>query len=480
MAKYIVLAIVFVVTIFVAVILVRAIRFKPYPQPETLHGEVNLNRAKIIVDMQEMIRCKTVSHSDESLTDFTEFEKFRALLEKQFPLVHQHAEKKIIGKTGVLYCIKGEKSENPSVCMAHYDVVPVDEEDWEKPAFEGIIENDVLWGRGTLDTKVTLSGIMEAAEQLLSEGFKPKQDLYLAFSGDEEVNGDSCAAMVSWFEEQGIKLFMVVDEGGAVVENVFPGVHGECALVGIAEKGSLNLELTLKSNGGHASTPPIHTVAGKLAQAMVAIEKHPFPAQMTDASIGMFDTLGRHSTFGFKVIFANLWCFRPVLNFVSKLAGGELNAMMRTTCALTKMEGSKAFNVLPPTAKIGMNLRLLGEDTIESAITYLKKIIGNDSIEYSVEAGTDPSICSDRNCEQWEILRKVIHTTWPDAIVSPYLMMACSDSRHYCRITDKVYRFSPTKLSKEERAMIHGHNERIPLDTLVKAAEFYVRLMRCL
>lgn len=480
MGGYIGLGVILILVVFLTVILVRAAMFKPHPQPELLTGEVTLNRDKIIADMQEMIRCKTVSYSDERLTDFNEFEKFRKVLEERFPLVHRQAQKYLIGKTGVLFCIKGEQSDKPTVCMAHYDVVPVEEAYWEKPAFDAVIENDILWGRGTLDTKGTLCGVMEAAEQLLAEGFKPKQDLYLAFSGDEEVSGNSCPAMVSWFEERGITPAMVVDEGGAVVENIFPGVPGECALIGIAEKGFVNLEMTLKSNGGHASTPPIHTVAGKLAQAMVAIEKKPFAPQMTPPVEGMFDTLGRHATFGVKVLFANLWCFRPLLYLICKRSGGELNAMVRTTCALTRMEGSRAFNVLPPVGKIGMNMRLLGKDTVDSAKVYLRKVIGNDDIEFLVETGMNPSISSNMDCEEWELLSKIIHTTWPDAIVSPYLMMACSDSRHYERITDKIYRFSPMKLSKEERGMMHGHNERIPLDTLVKTVEFYIRLMRCL
>lgn len=472
------IAVLAVLIALILVVVIRGVMFKPVVAEKYEIEDIQIDENKAINDLAEMIRCKTVSYYDDDKIDKAEFEKFRQLLKDLYPFVNEKAELEYLSKTGVLYKVRGKSSDKPSVFMAHYDVVPVEEEYWQKPAFDGIIEDGYLWGRGTLDTKGTLCGVMEAAEYLLSNGFVPENDMYFAFSGEEEVAGMTAPDMVKIFEERGIIPEFVIDEGGAVVENVFPGVKEPCALVGIGEKGMADIKFSIASNGGHASAPPPHTIVGELAKAIYDVENNPFKMQITKPVAEMFDTLGRYSTFAYKIIFANLWLFKPVLDMICKKSGGELNALVRTTTAFTQAQGSLASNVLPPTAHAVANVRICGTDTMDSVCAYMKNVIKNDKITVEVMHGSNPCNISSTDSEGWYKLKKAISQTWNDAIVSPYLMIAASDSRHYSRISDKVYRFSAMALSSEERGLIHAHNERIPLDKIVDTVKFYVRLMR--
>lgn len=463
---------------FVAVVLVRAAQFRPLPEEPAVPAKEQVDREKAIADLQTLIRCKTVSYRDHTLEDAEAFAQLQNALPAMFPHVYAACPRIDTGSRALLFHWKGQTSEKPGVLMAHFDVVPVNEEAWDKPAFEGLIENGELWGRGTLDTKTTFLGVLEAADHLIAEGFVPAHDLYLAFGGDEEINGDGAPSIVRYFQQQGIRPDFVLDEGGAVVTGVFPGVKQPIAVVGIAEKGPLDVRLRLQTAGGHASTPPAHTPVGVLAAAVKRIEDHPFPFTLTSPAEKMFDTLARRSTFLYRMIFANLWCFKPVLNLICKRSGGELNALVRTTVAFTQMQGGVASNVLPPDAWVGANLRLIPGETVESACARLKALSGDDRITVETVMGMNPSRISETTCEPWQRLERSIRATWTDCVVSPYLMLACSDSRHYSDLSDHVYRFSAMALSKAERGMIHGNNERIPLDTIVRTVAFYQDLIR--
>ena len=476
--KYLVFALVLLVVSFFAVIIVRTLAFKPKNQPKTVDKEVSFDREKAISNLQTLIRFKTVSNADPSLEDDGEFEGLINKLPELYPKVFETCEFMRFPDRGLLFRWRGKEEGAPSVLMAHYDVVPVNEDMWEKPPFEGILEDGVLWGRGTLDTKVTFNGVLCAAENLIAEGFTPNKDIYFAFSGGEEVNGKGAVNIVDYFEEKGIVPEMVVDEGGAVVEKVFPGVKQPCGMIGIAEKGMMNVRFSTKSNGGHASAPKPHTPVGVLSKACCKIENHPFKAHMSEPVRQLFDTLGRHSSFAMRMIFANMWCFSWVLDLICKKSGGEINALMRTTVAFTQMNGSSAPNVIPPEAEMVSNMRLNPMDNIDSALEYLKKTVNDDSVEIELLHGMNPSPISRTDCEGWERVASAVASTWRGALVSPYLMVQCSDSRHYGRISDRVYRFSAMDLTKEERGMIHGNNERIRVDCACRAVEFYIRLMK--
>ena len=467
-----------IVLLFLAVLVIRALMFNPKPQPKLDAAPVEFDKDAAVSALQQLVRCKTISNVDPSLEDDAEFEKLIDLLPKLYPDICTACTFTRFPNRGLLFHWKGKAHDKPSVMMSHYDVVPVVEEMWEKPPFAGILEDGVLWGRGTLDTKVTMNGALSAANYLVKQGFQPEQDIYFAFSGGEEVNGKGAPNIVDYFAENGIVPQLVVDEGGAVVENVFPGVKVPCGMIGIAEKGMINVRYTVHSGGGHASAPLPKSPVTDLAKACRKIVDNPFKMHLTPPVAGLFDTLGRRSTFVYKLIFANLWCFKPVLNMICISSGGEMNALVRTTTAFTQMEGSSARNVIPVKASMVSNMRLNPADSVASAVEYLKATVNDPSVEIEVLESNEPSRISQVDCDGYRKVAAAVAATWDGCITSPYLMVQCSDSRHYGRISDKVYRFSAMDLTKEERGTIHGNNERIRVETIHRSVEFYIRLLK--
>lgn len=463
--------------LFLAVIIIRALLFKPKAQPPVSQETVTFDKDAAVDALAQLVRCKTISYNNKAMEDDGEFQKLLDLLPTLYPHVYKTCTLLTLPDRGLLYHWKGKQPGDPAVLMAHYDVVPVDEDKWEKPPFSGIIEDGVLWGRGTLDTKVTFNGVLFSANHLIAQGFVPEHDIYMAFSGGEEVNGRGAVNIVDYFTRQGIVPAMVVDEGGAVVENVFPGVKEPCGLIGIAEKGMMNVRYSVLSGGGHASAPPPKTPVTTLASACRKVVEHPFKMHITKPAAEMFDTLGRRSTFLYKLIFANLWCFAPVLDLICKGSGGELNALVRTTTAFTMMEGSSARNVIPAEASLVSNMRLNPADSVASAEEYLKKTVADPSVKVEVLESFEPSPISETDCESWNKVAAAVAETWRGCVVAPYLMVQCSDSRHYRDLSRHVYRFSAMDLTAQERRTIHGNNERIRLDCAARAVEFYIRLI---
>ncbi len=463
---------------FLAVILVRALMFRPAPVQPRGKEDVSFDGDAAVESLRQLVRCKTVSSEDPSQEDDAEFEKLISLLPGLYPNVDRVCGLTRFAGRGLLFRWKGsDGSGEPAVLMAHYDVVPVEEQYWERPPFEALLEDGVIWGRGTIDTKITFNGILSGAENLIKQGFTPVNDIYFAFSGGEEVSGPGAVNIVNHFREKGITPAFVLDEGGAVVSNVFPGVREPFGMIGIAEKGKMNVKFTFCGDGGHASSPAPHTPIGRLSAAACRIEDHPFPHHYTVPVRKFFDTLGRRAPFAYRLLFANLWCFGGVLDAVCRKSGGVLNALVRTTVAFTMMEGSSASNVIPPKAWMTANIRLNPEDSVASALEYLKKTVNDPDIELTSWDEDEPSPISVTDCEGWMIVSQAVEDTW-NCGTAPYLMVQCSDSRHYAPISDRVYRFSAADLNEEERESIHGNNEKVRVETVNHAVEFFMRVMK--
>lgn len=471
-------ALVLFAIVAIAMILIRALTFKPGAQPLVDATPMEFDKDRATETLRTLVRCKTISYRDPSLEDNAEFEKLIDSLPTLYPNVFSACSMQRLPDRGLLFHWKGKTDGNPAVLMAHYDVVPVNEDAWDVPAFEALIKDGCMWGRGTLDTKVTFNGILFAADTLISQGFVPECDVYFAFSGGEEVNGKGAVHIVDYFEQHKIQPALVLDEGGAVVENVFPGVKVPCAMIGIAEKGMMDVGYTVKSGGGHASAPKPGAPVDRLSAACVRMVQNPFKAKLTPPAAKMFDTLGRYSSFVYKVIFSNIKLFLPVLDLICKKSGGELNALMRTTVAFTQMQGSSASNVIPPEASLVSNIRLNPADDMDSALAYIKKTVDDENVEVTCLHGMNPSRISRTDCAGWDKVASAVASTWKGCIVSPYLMVQCSDSRHWGRISDRVYRFSAMDLTSAERATIHGNNEKIRLETLYRSVEFFMRLIK--
>jgi carboxypeptidase PM20D1 len=429
------------------------------------------------------VRIPTISHADPAAFDAGAFRALHAYLQTEFPLVHARLRRETVATHSLLYTWPGsDPSLKPILLAGHLDVVPVEadtEAKWQEAPFSGRIAGGFIWGRGVIDNKSAVLGTMEAIEMLLGAGFRPARTVYLAYGHDEEVGGTRGAREIAaLLKRRGVELEMVLDEGGVIGDGVLPGVPAPTALVGIAEKGFLSVELTTRAAGGHSSLPPRQSAIGVLSAAVARLEANPMPARLEDPTRQLFERVGPEFPFAQRAVFANLWATRPLV--MRKLEGSPTtSAMVRTTTAVTIFQAGTKENVLPSRARAVVNFRILPGDSVAGVLAHVRRVVDDPRVEVRPAAGfsAEPSAVSSTDSESFRTLERTIRSVAPDAVVAPYQVVVVTDARYYDEMSTSVFRFLPLRLAPRDLERMHGTDERLAVRDYENAIRFYRQLV---
>ena len=449
--------------------------------PVALAGVPAVNDEKAAALLARGVQFRTVAEREPGLIPAAEFRAFRAFLGLAFPRVHASLKLELVEGHTLLYTWSGRNLPlPPAILMGHYDVVPVSQDalqKWQAPPFAGIVRDGFIWGRGTLDDKLNVIGILHAAELLLESGFQPERTVYFLFGHDEEVQGRGARAVSKLLQERGVKPAFVLDEGGSILTGAVPGVQAPVALVGTAEKGYLTVRLHARGTGGHSSMPPPNTAVGIVAAAVAKLEANPLPKRIDGALLDFFRHTGPHMPPVLRVAVANLWLLGPVV--VAQLSSTRAGAAtVRTTTAATVFSGGVKENVLPEDASALVNFRLLPGDTPDGIRSKVKSIVDDNRVTLEEVESTPPSPVSPTDSEPFRRLGSTITAIFPGAVVSPYLVLGATDAKHFTKLTPNVYRFVPAQMESGDLDRIHGVNERIGVKNFGRVVRFYALLIR--
>jgi carboxypeptidase PM20D1 len=439
------------------------------PDSAVVNASINTDR------FRAALRFPTISTQDSASFNAAPFLELHAWLATAFPNVARRLTREVVAGYSLLYTWTGSDTTlDPILLMGHLDVVPVEagtESRWTQPPWAAEVADGYVWGRGTLDDKASVMAI------LVSQGFEPRRTVYLAFGHDEELGGFSGAASIAAILKQRAgRLAFLVDEGGVIAQGLVPQVDRPIALIGVVEKGSIGVNLTVERTGGHSSMPPRNTAVGILSRAITRLEENPMPARMTPVVEEMLLRLAPEMPFAARVPLANLWAFRPVI--VRAMQGSpQLNAAMRTTTAATMVSGSPKENVLPIVARGLVNFRILPGDTPEMVLDHVRRVVDDTSVHVEGR-GRGASPVADFRSPEFTLLEKTIGQLFPEAVPVPFLMIGGTDTRHYEDLTRNVYRFNPIVATTELVSGAHGTNERVRADDFVRAARFFAQLIR--
>ena len=472
-----------VVTIMVIVLLL-AYNFMSFKsiQPEALDQNPPTIDSLAALHLSKAIQFKTISHKVEML-DKKALNGLVKFLETTYPNFHKVAQKNVFSTHTLLYKWEGsDTSLKPVMYMGHMDVVPIEratEEQWLHPPFSGNIQNGFIYGRGALDDKCTVIGLLEASEMLAKEEFKPKRTIYILFGQDEEIGGGQGAELVAEkFKEEGLELEMIWDEGTVIGKNLVPGMPDEVALIGISEKGYISYNLTCQIPGGHSSMPPINSAISNLNRALVAIADNPFPYKISKPVEGFIQYIGPVSPFMNKLAFSNKWLFEPLI-FKSYAATGSGRALIQTSMSATIVKAGVKDNVVPSKAQAIVNCRILPGENMETTLAYLNNIINDTTIKITPqETQQNPSQSSSYKNVYFQTLGSVVKTVYPKSNVSPFLMLGATDSRHFDGLCNKIYKFAPFVYTYDDLALLHGINEKISIENFNKGIQVYYMSMK--
>ena len=424
-----------------------------------------------------MIRIPTVSKHEQE--DLTQFYLYHQELEKLFPLLHEKLEKTVLNGTLLYRWTGADEGKLPVLFMGHQDVVPASDEGWSVPAYSGTVRDGCLYGRGALDCKGTMYVQMQAVEELLAEGFVPPCDVYLEYSINEETGGDGAAAAMRHLRDKGIRFAFVLDEGGAVIDEAVPGMDRPYAVVGVTEKGYMDVKITARGKGGHSSTPPRNTPAARLYAFANEIErKRPFKKKMIPEVREMLHQMAPAFSFPLRFLLGNLWLTKPLVIAAMPMVSPFGEALMATTCCFTMMRGSDAANVIPKEPYLIANLRCSVHQNCEESLNVLKKYGKKYGLEFEVLLSRDASPVSDIHSAAYRFVEKTICAHFPDAGVAPYLIMGGTDCRHFHALTDTALRFAPVRMTNAQNASCHAVDENVTVSALAEGVRFYKRLLR--
>lgn len=432
--------------------------------------------------LAEAIRFPTISWEGAERFDREAFLAFHGFLERSFPRVHAELRREVVNGYSLLYTWPGkDPHRKPILLTDHFDVVPVAEEtldEWEHAPFAGAIADGFIWGRGAMDDKSGAMALLEAVENLLAQGFAPQRTIYLAIGHDEELGGDEGAgATAALLRERGVRFEFTLDEGGAVVSDTVPGVEAPVALIGVAEKGYAMIEVTARAEGGHSSMPPRTTAIGRLARAIQAIEENPMPARVSGPAALLLDEIGEHMRFPLGTLMRNRRLTGPILRaYLSE--DPATDAMIRTTTAVTMVEGGVKPNVLPDTATASVNFRLLPGDTGEDVLAHVRAAVEDEDVSVELTYARGASPVADPRSASFELLRASLAEVMPDVIAAPYLSLGGTDTKHYVDLAENSYRFNALRAGSDDRARAHGVNERVAVANYAECIAFNEAVIR--